>query len=416
MNPRTRNCVKASGRVAQGLVRRGDVNPIYGAPGPAPGRRATVRRPRAPAYGAPPAYGYGPPTYGGPATGYGAPATGYGAIAPAAVYIDPPCPYGQERNPQTGRCVKIGGRTYKKVRGPAPAPPAYRAAPTYGAAAPAYGGPQHLGQRHRAATEPYIRSMLAPMTDQANIVGWTRAQCKNQVDPLTGRAFVSQDTASLQQLVRLHNRTCVSSNALKRQVDADRSRGITSVIPGTYDPLNATDYESLAASQRRVGAPTGYGPSYGPAYGAPTGPSYGFPTTAAPAPSYGAPGLGRVKAPRPPEWQLYIAQDTRSGPDYASVLIVDVTKAKTTAYGTEYPHESIRVDLGFIPVTGTQGAACTPQTLVDRIQRKDKKGALIFLDPGSGRWKPIAPFPLLKTFWTTGRAAKLGQICSALTT
>jgi hypothetical protein len=95
---------------------------------------------------------------------------------------------------------------------------------------------------------------------------------------------------------------------------------------------------------------------------------------------------------------------------------VDVTKAKTTAYGTEYPHESIRVDLGFIPVTGTSGAACSPQTLVDRIQRKDTKGALIFLDPGSGRWKPIAPFPLLKTFWTTGRAAKLSQICSDLAT
>ena len=399
LNPRTRNCVKASGRVAQGLVRRGDVNPIYGPPVTGPGLRATVRRPRAPAYGygaAPaPAYGYGAaaaPVYG---PSYGAPATGYGAIAPAALYIEPPCPYGQERNPQTGRCVKIGGRTHKKVRGPAPAlaQPAYG----HGGPAPAYGQqPQHLGHRHRAATEPYIRSALAPMTDQAGIVGWTRAQCKNQVDPLTGRAFVSQDTASLQQLVRLHNRTCVSSAALKRQVDADRSRGITTVIPGTFDPLNATDYESLAASQRRVGA-------------APTG-GYGFPTTAAPV--YGA---GR-RVPRPPEWQLYIAQDTRSGPDYASVLIVDVTKAKTTAYGTEYPHESIRVDLGFIPVTGTQGAACSPQTLVDRIQRKDKKGALIFLDPGSGRWKPIAPFPLLKTFWTTGRAAKLGQICSALTT
>jgi len=394
LNPRTRNCVKASGRVAQGLVRRGDVNPIYGPPGPAPdARRATVRRPRAPAYG----YGYGAPA---PAPAY-RPAYGpsYGPSygAPAALYIEPPCPYGQERNPRTGRCVKIGGRTYKKVRGLAPAPaPAYGPAP---APAPTYGPPAY-GQRYggRTATEPYIRSMLAPMTDQAGIVGWTRAQCKNQVDPLTGRAFVSQDTASLQQLVRLHNKTCVSSTALKRQVDADRSRGITSVIPGTYDPLNATDYESLAASQRRVGAPTGYG----------------FPTTA--APGYGGPGLGRGKAPRPPEWQLYIAQDTRSGPDYASVLIVDVTKAKTTAYGTEYPHESIRVDLGFIPVTGTQGAACSPQTLVDRIQRKDKKGALIFLDPGSGRWKPIAPFPLLKTFWTTGRAAKLGQICSGLTT
>jgi len=340
-----------------------------------------VKRPayRPPAYGQPayrqPAYGqpaYRPPAYGPPA--YGQPQ------APAAIYLDPACAYGQERNPHTGRCVKIGGRTHKKLRGPGihqQRPQAYQ---------------------RRVGTDPYIRSSLAPLTDRQGILDWTRSQCRNQADPITGRAFVSEDTAALQQLVKLHNNTCASSKALNRQIYIDGMEGRTPVVPGSFTPLTPADHAAVRASQNRVSAP------------APP-PPYGFPTTAAPGP----PGQGTRRAPRPSEWQLYIAQDARSGPEYASVLIVDVTKARTTAYGVEYPADSIRIDLGYIPVTGGAGPTCTPQTLVDRIQRKDKRGSLIFLDPASGRWKPIAPFPLQKTFWASSRAAKMAQLCSDLT-
>jgi hypothetical protein len=244
----------------------------------------------------------------------------------------------------------------------------------------------------RVGTDPFVRSSLAPVTDRTGIIDWTRSQCRNPVDPLTGRPFVTEDTATLQQIIRLHDHTCTSAKALNRQIYADGVEGRPSVVPGTYDPLTAADYAALRASQARVGQ----------------APPYGFPTTAAPPP-----GPGR-RVPRPPEWQLYIAQDTRSGPDFASVMIVDVTQARTTAYGTEYPPESIRIDLGFIPVTGVTGGICTPQTLVDRIQRKDRKGSLTFLDPGTGRWKPIAPFPLGKTFWSSSRTAKVAQLCQEL--
>ena len=298
--------------------------------------------------------------------------------------MDPACAYGQERNPHTGRCVKIGGRTHKKLRGPGiqrPAPQAHQ---------------------RRVGTDPYIRSSLAPLTGRQGILDWTRSQCRNQVDPITGRAFVLEDTAALQQLVKLHNNTCASSKALNRQIYIDNVEGRTPVVPGSLTPLTPADHAAIRASQNRFSAPAAPPGAPAPA------PAYGFPTTAAPV------GQGR-RAPRPSEWQLYIAQDTRSGSEYASVLIVDVTKARTTAYGVEYPAESVRVDLGYIPVTGgSQGGACTPQTLVDRIQRKDKRGSLIFLDPASGRWKPIAPFPLQKTFWASSRAAKLAQLCSDL--
>ncbi len=288
--------------------------------------------------------------------------------------MEAPCAYGLERNPRTGRCVRIGGRTHKKVRGPAP----------YRITQQAY--------QQRVGTDPYIRSSLAPLTNRDGILDWTRSQCRNQVDPLTGRAFVSEDTAALQQLVRLHNNTCASSKALNRQIYINGVEGRPSVVPGSTTPLTPADHAAIRSSQNRVSAPAV--------------PAYGFPTTAAP--------VGPRKAPRPSEWQLYIAQDARSGPEYASVLIVDVTKARTTAYGIEYPQDSVRVDLGYIPVTGGPGPACTAQTLVDRIQRKDKRGSLIFLDPASGRWKPIAPFPLLKTFWASSRAAKMAQLCSDL--
>jgi len=390
LNPRTRHCVIATGKTAADLVRRGNIAPIVGAAAVA---RRTVKRPAVARYGparygptgygptgygptgyGPAAAGYGPAGYGPAAAGYGP--AGYGPAAPAAIYVEPPCPYGQERNPHTRRCVKIGGRTHKKLR-PAYHPPAYHP--------PAY--------HRRVATDPYVRSALAPLTDRAGILDWTRSQCRNQVDPLTGRAFVTEDTPALQQLVKLHTNTCSSSKALHRQIYIDGVEGRSPVVPGSFTPLTPADHAAIRASQGRTGAPP---------------PPYGFPTTAAPVA-----GIGR-RAPRPSEWQLYIAQDARSGPDYASVLIVDVTKARTTAYGVEYPAESIRVDLGYIPVTGGPGPTCTPQTLVDRIQRKDKRGSLIFLDPASGRWKPIAPFPLLKTFWTSSRAAKMAQLCSDL--
>lgn len=334
LNPHTRRCVVATGKTAADLVRRGDIPPIHAA-GPPNRFRMTIKNPRA-------------------------------AGAPAAIYMDAPCNYDQERNPRTGRCVKIGGRTHKRL----------------GVGVGVGGRGLHSGQS---------QSALAPLTDRRGILEWTRASCRNQVDTLTGQPFVSQDTASLQKLVRLHNNTCASSDALNRQTYIDRVNGRPTMIPGpmsSYAPLTAADHAAIAASQNRVGSGT-----------------YAFPTTAAP--------VGR-RVPRPAEWQLYIAQDARSGPEYASVLIVDVTRARITAAGTEYPAESIRIDLGFIPVTVDGGARCTPQTLVDRIQRLDKRGALTFLDPASGRWKPIAPFPLPKTFWASGRSLKMAQLCADL--
>ena len=377
LNPRTRNCVLATGKTAASLVRRGNIAPVYGV---AAVRRTAKRPAYRQQYGQPYGQAYGQ-AYGQPQAYRPQGPQQQRPPAPAAIYMEAPCAYGLERNPRTGRCVRIGGRTHKKLRGPAPGP--HRLGPQ------AYQG--------RVGTDPYIRSSLAPLTNREGILNWTRSQCRNQVDPLTGRAFVSEDTTALQQLVKLHNNTCASSKALNRQIYIDGVEGRPSTIPGSYEPLSSADHAAIRASQNRVAAPQLQGPP----------PPYGFPTTAAPL------GQGR-RAPRPSEWQLYIAQDARSGSEYASVLIVDVTKARTTAYGVEYPADSIRVDLGYIPVTGSQGSACTPQTLVDRIQRKDKRGALIFLDPASGRWKPIAPFPLLKTFWASSRAAKMAQLCSDL--
>ena len=341
LNPHTRRCVIATGKTAADLVRRGAIPPIHAA-GPPNRFRMTIKNPRAT------------------------------AAAPAAIYMDTPCNYDQERNPRTGRCVKIGGRTHKRLGG------------------------REL--HRRAVTDPFgqSQSSLAPLTDRSGILEWTRASCRNQVDTLTGQPFVSQDTASLQKLVRLHNNTCASSDALNRQTYIDRVNGRPTLVPGpmsSFEPLTAADHAAIAASQNRVGTGTGYA----------------FPTTAAPA------AAGR-RVPRPAEWQLYIAQDARSGPEYASILIVDVTRARVTAAGTEYPAESIRIDLGFIPVTVSGGVKCTPQTLVDRIQRLDKRGALTFLDPASGRWKPIAPFPLPKTFWASGRSLKMAQLCADLAT
>jgi len=127
-------------------------------------------------------------------------------------------------------------------------------------------------------------------------------------------------------------------------------------------------------------------------------------------PAYKIPG--RRHQPAPPSWQLYIASDTRSGTDFASVLIVDTGKARVTANGVEYPDESIKIDMGVIPVAVPVGTACQPQMIVNLLDQLAKSNRL--LDPVAGGWKPIIK-PRAKKYWEDDRAAKIVRLCNKLT-
>jgi hypothetical protein len=221
---------------------------------------------------------------------------------------------------------------------------------------------------------PLGSAAAAPLADRFTLQGWLRGNCKNERDPISGTHFASADTAALQEVVRLHNRTCTMASPLDAKIAAEHKAGVVATVPGDpHTHLTLADFDALRDVMRR------------------TNPAYKIPA--------------RKHQPPPPTWQLYIASDNRSGPDFASILFIDVTKGIHGPQGVEYPADSVKVDLGFIPLDLGLGATCSPQMVVDLLLRLTAAQRLLV--PVAGGWKPIAGFPFAKKDWTKGKWDKL---------
>ena len=361
LNPRTLRCVRASGRTAHQLVRQGNVPDYYAqaapapayadtyayavAHGPAVAHRKTVRKAR-------------PHTL---AEAFGAAPTRH--RQPAGPRLPVACPPGHNRNPATGRCIKLGGKTHKRLY-PPPAPVVDRRASSE--------GPTRL---------PAGSAGVAPLMDKPTILGWASSQCKNNRDPITGEYFASADGVALQDLIRLHDRTCVMSGPLGAKIAAEHKAGLIAKLPGdSSSHLTLDDFRALRDSRRR----------HEPGYKIPA----------------------RKHQPPPPNWQLYVASDNRSGSSFASVLFVDTAKVIDGPAGPEYPADSVVIDLGFIPLNVT-GALCSPQMVVELLQRLTAANRLLI--PVAGGWKPTAGFPYTKKYWATDTKERFGKLCRELT-
>lgn len=276
----------------------------------------------------------------------------------------PPCPPGTERNPATGRCIKIGGRVYKQLHPQeklAPQPPSPLPPPPVLAVGTAAAVPMGI----------YPEQMIE----------WVKTECRNPVDPITGLAWSAAEAAALQQVIRLHDATCTFANPLHHKVAAEHKRGQPATIPGESTHMTLDDFKVLRDVMRR------------------TDPKYKLPA--------------RRHQPPPSNWQFYLASDNRSGPEFASVMYVDVTKVRLGAYGRpEFPADSVMVDLGFVPLYPIPGQLCTTQTLVSTLKMLADSNRL--LNPVAGGWKPVAGLPHTKDYWNTDAAAKISRLCREL--
>ena len=332
LNPKTRRCVRVTGKVGRGLYNEGYVRnaEVYAAVQAVPfgyqPRRVTQRKP------------------------------GFLLKREPKLAIPKECPPGNIRSPQTRKCIKIGGKAYNKI---------------YGSHEPAY----------VTASEPKVAIPLgasgaAPLADKPIIVDWTTQNCKYANDILTGRRFNEDSTANLQSLVRLHDGVCVAAPSLNSQIVAQHKAGQIATLPHDKTThLTLGDFKALKEIMQR------------------TVPGYKIPA--------------RIHQAHPPGWELYIASDNRSGPEFVSVLYVDVTKAIMTATGIEYPQESIRVDLGYLPITGQI------QNLLAILQRLDAMNKLLI--PVAGGWKPTLGFPYQKAHWSQHKEERLQKLTGLLT-
>ena len=362
LNPRTLRCVRVTGRKAQELVRQGNIGDYF-----AQQRRRTYKAPRAHSI-------YGP--------------------VPTALPVA--CPPGSQRNPTTGRCIRVGGKTYKqmyrpKQQQPIPIPfQQQQQVPFYQQPQPQLQRPPvKLDQqqiRRRTSSNgplklPVGTASVAPMVDRQSLNAWIAENCRNDRDPLTATPFATVDTPTLQDVVRLHDRTCTFAAPLNAAVEQQHKKGNVATIPGDLNSnMTLDDFTALRNSMRR------------------RNPKYKIP--------------GRKHQPPPPNWKLYVASDNRSGPDFASVMFVDVTKVVQTGNGVQYPVESVVLDLGFIPLTIT-GALCSPRTIVDLLQQLTAANRLLV--PVAGGWKPVAGFPFRRSYWSAPDAKeRLNRLCREL--
>ena len=368
LNPRTLRCVRVTGRKAQELVRQGNIADYFGRP-----QVYQQYRQRRRTYKAPRAHSI------------------YGPIQ-AANPLPVACPPGSQRNPSTGRCIRVGGKTYKRMYRPQQQ---QQQVPLYQQQQqqqpqPLFPPRVRLNQnqiRRRTSSNgplklPVGTASVAPLVDRPSLNAWIAENCRNDKDPLTSTPFATVDTPTLQDVVRLHDRTCTFPVPLNAAVEQQHKKGNVATIPG--DPnsnMTLDDFTALRNSMRR------------------RNPKYKIP--------------GRKHQPPPPNWKLYVASDNRSGPDFASVMFVDVTKVVQTAAGVQYPVESVVLDLGFIPLTIT-GALCSARTVVDLLQQLT--GANRLLTPVAGGWKPVAGFPFRRSYWSAPDATeRFNRLCRDLT-
>jgi hypothetical protein len=350
LNPRTYRCVRASGKLAHELVRVGNVGEaeVSAAAVYTLPPRTRVTRRFRPNISVAAAFGAAP------------------RIITETRRVARPCPPGAVINPSTGRCIKVGGRVFRDLFPPA--------APEV----PRIVAPSRRATSDEPIAVPSGITAVAPLGSSA--LAWTTGNCRNRTDPLTGRSFTSADETYLSSVIRLHNNTCTAAPALNTKVATAHKAGRIATLPDSTEPLTLPDFKVLRDAMRR------------------TNPGYKLPP--------------RRHQPPPSEWQLYVASDTRSGAEYASVAYVDITKARRTVYGIEYPPEAIRVDLGYIPVETPAGAMCSAGMVVDLLERLGKEHRLVV--PVAGGWKPAHGFPFTKAHWAKERASRFSRLCKDL--
>lgn len=273
------------------------------------------------------------------------------------------CPAGKVLNPETGKCVKVGGRVQRRL--------------------------QRLPQ-DAAGSPPMLYTRKAskiPVGPREAMKNWISTQCANSEEPFTGKNLKAMADEEMVSLIKTSAGTCLRAEYLDRHIRHERERG-TEVM----DPLNPrrqltlSNMDILGRTIRQV-VPDYRVPQYTRKAARETQipqaqPVAGQPTTRQQATRQPA---TRVPIPQatsyPDNWKFFIGKDARSGNDFYSVYYYDKDQATVTNAGVQIPTQAIVIDLGIIPafvgVVESGNPACTTSTLVEKLLALHRKQKLL---------------------------------------
>ena len=273
------------------------------------------------------------------------------------------CPAGKILNPETGKCVKVGGRVQRRL--------------------------QRLP--HDAESSPpmlYTRkASKIPVGPREAMKNWISTQCANSEEPFTGKNLKAMTDEEMVSLIKTSAGTCLRAEYLDRHIRHERERG-TEVM----DPLNPrrqltlSNMDILGRTIRQV-VPDYRVPQYTRKAVRETQPlPQGQPATRQ-APVTRSQGQGQTRVPipqatsYPDNYKFFIGKDARSGNDFYSVYYYDKDQATVTDTGVQIPPQAIVIDIGIIPafvgVVESGNPACTTSTLVEKLLALHKKQKLL---------------------------------------
>jgi hypothetical protein len=278
------------------------------------------------------------------------------------------CPAGKILNPETGKCVKVGGRVQRRL--------------------------QRLPQ-DAAGSPPMLYTRKAskiPVGPREAMKNWISTQCVNSEEPFTGKNLKAMADEEMVSLIKTSAGTCLRAEYLDRHIRHERERG-TEVM----DPLNPrrqltlSNMDILGRTIRQV-VPDYRVPQYTRKAARETQipqaqPVAGQQATRQPVTRQQATEqpVTRVPIPQatsyPDNWKFFIGKDARSGNDFYSVYYYDKDQATVTNAGVQIPTQAIVIDIGIIPafvgVVESGNPACTTSTLVEKLLALHRKQKLL---------------------------------------
>jgi hypothetical protein len=270
------------------------------------------------------------------------------------------CPAGKILNPETGKCVKVGGRVQRRL--------------------------QRLPQEGTEGSPPMLYTRKAskiPVGPREAMKNWISSQCANSEEPFTGKNLKAMADEEMVSLIKTSAGTCLRAEYLDRHIRHERERGTEVMDPmNPRRQLTLSNMDILGRTIRQV-VPDYRVPQYTRKAARETQPLPQAQTaTRQPATRQTRSGLPIPQATSYPDnYKFFIGKDARSGNDFYSVYYYDKDQATVTNAGVQIPPQAIVIDIGIIPafvgVVESGNPACTTSTLVEKLLALHKKQKLL---------------------------------------